>query len=139
MGNKIVRVGVAVIVVRDGKVLLGKRKGSHGAGTWAFPGGHLEFGETIEQAIKRELLEETGMTTEEVVLGPYTNDFMPEEDKHYITLFTIAKNSLGEPAVKEPHKCEKWEWFAWDKLLKPQFIPLKNLVAQGYNPSQYVL
>jgi 8-oxo-dGTP diphosphatase len=38
-------IGVAVIVMKDDRVLLGKRKNSHGADTWAFPGGHLEFNE----------------------------------------------------------------------------------------------
>src|SRR5260221_9935739 len=116
MDDKKVRVGVAVIITRNNKVLLGRRKGSHGAGTWAFPGGHLEFGETIEQTAKRELLEETGLHAEKIILGPYTNDIMQEENKHYITLFTIAENPVGEPEIKEPHKCEKWEWFDWNKL-----------------------
>ena len=41
------RVGIAAIVKKDNKVLLGKRKGSHGSGAWNFPGGHLEFFETL--------------------------------------------------------------------------------------------
>ena len=51
-------VGVAVIVVNNGKVLLGKRKGSHGSGSWAFPGGHLEMNESIEACARREVFEE---------------------------------------------------------------------------------
>ena len=43
------KVGVGVMVFKDGKILLAKRKGSHGAGEYAFPGGHLEFGESFEQ------------------------------------------------------------------------------------------
>lgn len=45
-------IGVAVIVVRDGRVLLGKRKNAHGAGTWQFPGGHLEYGESIKNEMQ---------------------------------------------------------------------------------------
>ena len=59
--QKIPRIGVAVIVVRDGKVLLGKRKNAHGEGRWGFPGGHLEFMETVEACAAREVLEETGL------------------------------------------------------------------------------
>lgn len=52
------KVGIAVIVKRDNKVLLGKRIGSHGANTWAFPGGHLEFSEEFEDTATREVDEE---------------------------------------------------------------------------------
>lgn len=54
------RVGVAVVVRRAGKILLGKRKGSHGAGTWALPGGHVELGEDPVITAFRELVEELG-------------------------------------------------------------------------------
>ena len=54
-------IGVAVIVTKDDRVLLGKRKNSHGADTWAFPGGHLEFNESIADCAAREVFEETGL------------------------------------------------------------------------------
>ena len=60
--NNIPRIGVGCVVERNGLVLLGQRKGAHAEGFWAFPGGHLEFGETVEACARRELVEETGLT-----------------------------------------------------------------------------
>ncbi|WP_419662798.1 DNA alkylation repair enzyme [Desulfosarcina variabilis str. Montpellier] len=125
-------VGVAVIVVRDGCVLLGKRKNAHGAGTWQFPGGHLEYGESIEGCARRELYEETGLSIDACRLGPYTNDIFHEEEKHYITLFVIADQTTGDATVKEPHKCECWAWFKWSEMPTPPFLPIVNLLKQNF-------
>ncbi|MBU0929712.1 MAG: NUDIX domain-containing protein, partial [Nanoarchaeota archaeon] len=59
--DKIVRVGVGVYIIKDNKILFGKRKGFHGSGTWCPPGGHLEFNESIEECAIREVMEETGI------------------------------------------------------------------------------
>ncbi len=132
------KVGVAVIVVKDSRVLLGKRMNSHGSGTWQFPGGHLEYGEPIEDCAKRELFEETGLTIRNIRSGPYTNDFFKAEQKHYIKLFVIADYDSGVLAVKEPKKCEKWEWFSWSQLPEPKFLPIQNLIKQNFNLKDWI-
>jgi len=125
-------VGVAVIVIKNGNVLLGKRKNSHGSGTWQFPGGHLEFNETIENCAQREVLEETGIIIKNLRLGPYTNDIFEKENKHYITVFAIAEYDSGVLELKEPEKCEEWGWFKWTDLPKPSFLPIINLLQQNF-------
>ena len=125
-------IGVAVIVVRDGRVLLGRRKNAHGAGTWQFPGGHLEFGESIEDCARRELMEETGLTIERMRMGPFTNDHFEAEGKHYVTLFVIAESTAGEVRLREPDKCSRWDWFPWPQVPHPPFLPIVNLLKQGF-------
>src|SRR6476660_5064509 len=56
-----VSVGVQAIVRVDDRVLLGLRAHAFGHGTWGLPGGHLELGETLIAAARRELEEETGL------------------------------------------------------------------------------
>ena len=128
------KVGVGVIVRRSGRVLLGRRRGTHGAGTWQFPGGHLKYGESVEDCARRELLEETGLVLGEVRLGPFTNDIFTEENCHYITLYAIGDSWDGDAELKEPEKCEKWEWREWADLPQPYFPPMANLLDQGFDP-----
>jgi len=129
------KVGVGVIVVKDGKVLLGKRKGAHGEGTWAFPGGHLEFFETLEDCAKREVLEETGIEVRNLQKFTYTNDVFPIEQKHYITCFVKADYASGDVRVIEPDKCEEWKWFSWGEFPEPIFTSLQNLLKENINPT----
>ncbi len=128
------KVGVGVIVKKGKNVLLGKRKGAHGAGSWSFPGGHLEFGETIEACARREVLEETGIEIENIKMAAFTNDIFLEEQKHYLTVYVTADYSAGDVKVMEPEKCEEWGWFDWDALPEPLFIPVINLLKQEYAP-----
>lgn len=127
-------IGIGVIIKKDGRVLLGKRKSRHGPGTWCFPGGHLEFNESIEDAARRETQEEAGINIKNISYGPYTNDIHADENKHYVTLFVISEYSNGEVKIMEPKKCEKWEWFNWDNLPEPLFLPIKNLKQTNFNP-----
>jgi len=123
-----------VLVFRRGKILLGKRQGSHGAGTWAPPGGRLEYGESIEDCARRELREETSLELGPMTFGPYTNDLFPEVEQQYLTAFVLAYDAVGEPRNLEPHKCEGWGWFGWHELPAPLFAPMGSLLASGFEP-----
>ena len=125
-----VGVGVGVFVENErGQVLMGQRKGSHGEGTWSLPGGHIDFGETPETTCIREVYEETGLRVKalERYEVPYVNTFF-KEGKQYITLYFVAKVDPGEPELKEPEKCEGWQWFDRDKLPQPLFGDLETVV-----------
>ena len=123
MSNKAVQVGIGVIVIKNKKVLVGKRKGSHAAGCYSFPGGHLDFGENWNECSLRELSEECGQGMK-VRMRKFgnkdeffvTNDVMDDCGKHYVTIFMVADWLEGEPVNMEPHKCEGWEWIDYDQL-----------------------
>lgn len=123
------RVGVGVLVEQEDKVLLGLRKGSHGAFTWAPPGGHLEFAEGVEECAKRELLEETGLRAVSCTLGSWVENVMENGKKHYITLFVIVNQFEGEVQLLEPDKCEGWQWFSWNELPQPLFASFASFVG----------
>jgi len=128
------KVGVGVFVLKDGKILLGKRKNAHGKGTWCLPGGHLEFNEELEECAKREVLEETGVSIKNIRFATITNDMFRKEGKHYITIFMLSDYDSGEVKVMEPEKCEKWDWFEWNNLPLPLFTPMQNLLKNNFHP-----
>jgi 8-oxo-dGTP diphosphatase len=103
------KVGVAVMIVKDGKVLLARRKNIRGAGEFAFPGGHLECGETFEDCAIRETMEETGIEISNVQFQFLANLTRP--DMHYVHIGIIADWSAGVPQNMEPEKSEEWKWY----------------------------
>lgn len=104
------KVGVGVLVFKDGKILLGKRINTHGAGDFAGPGGHLEFGETFEECAIRETREEAGIEIKNLRVVSLAN-LLFWEDKHYVDIGVVADWESGEPSVMEPDKCEGWNWY----------------------------
>ena len=128
------KVGTAVCIRWHGKVLLGKRIGAHAGGFYSFPGGHLEYGEDPVECARREVMEETGLKLGEISFWCYTNDLYPEEERHYVTLVFLAEYSGGDPQTLEPHKCEGWGWYSWDRLPEPLMSPIARMVKEGRRP-----
>lgn len=131
-----VRVGVGVVLFQNSRILLGQRRASHGSGCWSLPGGHLEFKESPEDCAKREVFEETGILIDSSFRGPWVSDLI--EDKHYVTLFMIAKSWHGTPINKEPEKCGGWQWCDTTSLPTPLFKPIDSLL-KGYSWKELVL
>ncbi|MFH1186857.1 MAG: NUDIX domain-containing protein [Candidatus Levyibacteriota bacterium] len=117
------RVGIGVIVVnKKGKILIGKRIGSH-ASKYSIPGGHLELGETFEHAAIRELKEEADISIKNPRVIAVTNNLetYKEEKLHYISIILLVENFIGKPKIVESDKCEKWLWCDPNKLPEPHF------------------
>jgi len=130
MNKKQIGIGVIVVLTKGDKILLGKRKNSIGHGTWSPAGGSLDFGETFEACARRELFEETGLACKNVVQGFATNNVAIEDGMHYITVVMYADYVAGEPKLAEPEKCDGWQWFDFDKLPHPLFLPFRNFLLQ---------
>lgn len=116
-------VGVGVVIWRDGKAVMVKRKGSHGAGTWSIPGGKLDFGESWEECAAREVREEIGVEITNIRFLAVTNDVFQKEGVHFISIFMESDWLSGEPAILEPDKIEAIAWRALTNLPDPLFEP----------------
>jgi len=114
-------VGVGVMLRQGNKVLLGRRRGSHGEGTFGWPGGGLAFGETIESAVRREAFEEAGVhvTKQRLICVSNVIDY----GRHYIDFEVEVTGFEGTPAVREPDRVEAWQWYDFDNLPRPLFRP----------------
>jgi 8-oxo-dGTP diphosphatase len=124
-------VAVAVIITKKGKILLMKRKGSTGEGTWPIPGGAIEFNEDTEDAAKRETLEETGLIINNLKFLGYTNDIHHEASLHYVTLRFFITEFQGKESILEPDKCSAIKWFDINSLPKPMFKPTLDIINKS--------
>jgi len=123
------RVGVGIIIHRDGQILLIRRKSVHGAGTWSTPGGHLDPGEAPEACAAREAMEETGVAVSDLRFVAATNDVLEDSAKHYITLWFRARYGSGDAHPRATDELSEVAWFRWKDLPQPLFKCFENLLA----------
>ena len=119
--------GIGVLITKEDQVLLKQRRNSHGDGTWSTPGGHLEYGESLEECTIRETQEEIGITITDVTFLAITNDVF--EEQHYITIWMAGKYVSGEPTMNAANEMSAVGWFSWDALPEPLFSPFENLLT----------
>ena len=130
------KVGIGVMVFKDGKVLLGKRKNIHGHGEYAALGGHLEYMESFEDCAKRETLEEAGIEIDNIRFLALSN-LKKYHPNHYINIGLIADWKSGEPKTMEPEKMEGWDWYDIDNLPEPLFDVIPNYIEALKSQKNY--
>lgn len=126
MDTPSVKVGAGVVIIKDGKTLLAKRKGAHGAGMWGSMGGHVEFGESPMETCIREAREELGIEIGNLVFVTCMN--LLREGKHYLDVSFTAELISGEPTIQEPERIEEIGWYPLDDLPVPLFEPVRAVL-----------
>lgn len=123
------KVGIGLLLIKNGKVLLAQRIGSHGKGEYGGPGGHMENMESFEDTVLREMAEECGdkLRIKSIKFLCLTN-LRKYAPKHYIDIGMTAEWVSGEPKQMEPHKLGPWQWYDIDKLPTPLFGVEPNYV-----------
>lgn len=126
----------AILLNSQNQVLMGKRKNSYKAGFYGLPGGRIEVNERIEQAIQREVEEETGLKLSSLeYLGVVREN---QGDYDFIHFIFVAKNVSQEPTLCEPEKCEGWEWVDLKNLPK-QLLPGHKAALELFTSQQKVI
>lgn len=130
------RAGVGVMILKKGTVLLHRRIGAHGAGEWAFPGGHLEHLESFADCARRETRQECGIEIQNIrflFLANVTH-YAP---KHYVHVGLLADWASGDPTARETDRGEAWGWYAFDSLPQPMFKMCELALASYWNRQTY--
>ena len=109
------QLAVSGAIFRDGKVLLVRRSRSPGKGFYSFPGGRVEFGESLHTALHREVDEETGLRIEILELAGW-REVLPtaEGGGHYLIMSFAARWTAREPVLNDEH--DDFKWLAPDAL-----------------------
>lgn len=121
-GRDYIGVGVGAMVFNDeGKVFLARRgaDATNERGCWEFPGGKVDLGEKLTDAIVREIREEYDMHIEVIELLGVCDHILPDEKQHWVSPTFIARHIDGTPRIVEPRKCDGIGWFAINALPQP--------------------
>lgn len=131
------KVGIGIMILKNCKILLGKRKGSHGEGEYAFPGGHLDYMESFKECAERETKEETGIKIKNIRFQ-YLANVKKYDPKHYVHIGLIADWKSGKPKILESDKIENWDWYNLDDLPRPLFEMAKMAIDCYKNKISYI-
>lgn len=121
--NQTIKVGAGVVIIKGNKTLLTKRKNSHADGSYGSLGGHVEYGESPIETVKREAREELGIEIGNIRFVSCAN--IVKYGNHYIDITFVAEIVSGEPRICEPARVESIAWYPLNRLPEPLFEPVK--------------
>jgi 8-oxo-dGTP diphosphatase len=137
--TKVTKVGVGLVLLDQGRVLLGKRISSHGVGSYAGPGGGVGYMESPKSAIIRELREECGtditISEPQFLCVVHWEEYAPV---HYIGIGFVANLVSGNPRVVENDKIESWDWYDLSGLPQPLFGVMEHYIQALHTSRQYI-
>lgn len=113
------RVGCGAAILRDGRLLLAKRRRAPEAGCWGLLGGKVDAFERVEAAAAREILEEIGIRIRPERLLCVVNQIDRAAGEHWVSPVFLIETYDGEPALQEPEALSDLGWFALDDLPTP--------------------
>jgi ADP-ribose pyrophosphatase YjhB (NUDIX family) len=120
-GSDYIGVGGGILILNNKKeVLLLKRnkKSKNEIGFWQKPGGAVDYGEKVINAMKREIKEEIGVDVSVWGYLPHTDHIIQKDHQHWVAFNLLASIKKGTPRIMEPEKHEKIKWFNMKKLPK---------------------
>jgi 8-oxo-dGTP diphosphatase len=118
-GVDYIGIGVgALIVDKHGRLFLSRRGtgARNERGLWEFPGGSVEYGEKLVDALQREMREEYGVEIQVGDLLDVVDHILPDEGQHWVSPTFICSITSGEPRILEADKCAEIGWFLPDEL-----------------------
>lgn len=128
-GQDFIGAGVGAAVVDRHQILLLKRLKPPEAGCWGIAGGAIEWGESIEAALRRELREELAIDVEILSLLGVCDHILPEEQQHWVSPVFLVTIAAGEPQNCEAHKHSDLAWFSLDALPSPLTLTAQTAIA----------
>lgn len=102
------QLAASAVIFRDSRILLVQRAKEPGRGRYSLPGGRVEWGETIEQAVHREVAEETGITVEIIRLAGIREVLPGVANGHFVVLSYAARWTGGEVVLNDEHESHEW-------------------------------
>lgn len=133
-GKDYIGVGVGAVILNEKRqILLLLRERSPEKGCWCIPGGKVEFGETIEDAIKREVKEEVNVDVQIIKLIGVTNHIVLKEEVHWVAPTFLTKVTQGREKNMEPQKHKDMRWFSLNNMPSNITITTRKALEYLYN------
>jgi 8-oxo-dGTP diphosphatase len=133
-------VGVGAIIIENGRIALVKRGHDPFIGEWSIPGGAVELGETVIEAVRREVLEETTLIVEPIaLLNVYDRVILDNDERilyHYVLIDYLCKRISGD--LQAGSDCDRAQWLTAEETNKiPLAIDTAEVIRMGFEKTEH--